>query len=317
MRDELVTIFGGSGFVGRHVVRQLAKAGYRLRVAVRQPNLANFLLPMGRVGQIQIVPCDVTAEASIARALEGAHITINLVGTLAPHGRQSFNALHVAAPELIARHAKLKGLTRVVHVSAIGARADAASRYARSKAEGEAAIAREFPDATILRPSIVFGPEDKFFNRFANWTRYLPALPLIGGGRTHFQPVFVGDVAEALFRALEDPGSKGRIYELGGPRVYTFRELMALILRETGRQRLLLPVPFAFASLKAMVLGLLPSPILTLDQVRQLREDNVVTEGGDIRTFASVGLQPTAAEAILPAYLWRFRKTGQFEVPAA
>ena len=317
MRDELVTIFGGSGFVGRHIVRRLAKAGYRLRVAVRQPNLANFLLPMGRVGQIQIVPCDVTAEASIARALEGAHIAINLVGTLAPRGRQSFNAIHATAPELIARHAKLKGLTRVVHVSAIGARADAASRYARSKAEGEAAIVREFPEATILRPSIVFGPEDRFFNRFANWTRYMPALPLIGGGRTRFQPVFVGDVAEAASRALEDSGSKGRIYELGGPRVYTFRELMALVLRETSRRRLLLPVPFPFASLQGMVLGLLPSPILTLDQVRQLREDNVVTEGGEVRTFAALGLQPTAAEAILPAYLWRFRKTGQFEVPAA
>jgi NADH dehydrogenase len=311
MQNELVTVFGGTGFVGRHAVRALAKAGHRIRVAVRYPNKGFFLPPMGQVGQVVLVKCNVREAEQVAAAVRGADAVVNLTGVLYSRGEQSFEALHVEAAETIARCAREAGARTLVHVSAIGADKDAASKYAASKGEGEARVRAAFPGAAILRPSLVFGPEDDFFNRFAALARLLPALPLIGGGHTKFQPVFVGDVAAAIARCAADPGLGGRTYELGGPTVYSFKELMQIVLRETGRKRLLLPVPFALAALKAMVLQFLPKPLLTPDQVTLLKSDNVAGGGGD--TLAAFGIVPTSVEAEVPAYLWRFRAKGQYD----
>jgi uncharacterized protein YbjT (DUF2867 family) len=308
---SLVTVFGGSGFLGRHTVRALAKAGYRIRVAVRHPNLGNFLPPMGTVGQIQIVKANVEDEDQIVAAVRGADIVINLVGILYQSGHQRFEAIHAEAAGAIAKAAKAAGAHALVHVSAIGADADSESAYARTKAEGETRVREAFPDATILRPSIMFGPEDNFFNRFAGLARMLPFLPLIGGGHTKFQPVYVSDVATAIVKCTQDSTTRGKTYELGGPSVYSFKELMALLLRETGRKNLLVPVPFALAMLKATFLGMLPKPLLTRDQVKLLKTDNVVSSSA--LNLADLGIQPDSAEAIVPSYLWRFRAEGQFE----
>lgn len=311
---KLVTVFGGSGFLGRYTVRALARAGHRIRVAVRQPHLANFVLPMGHVGQIQIVHANVTDGETVARALKGADAAVNLVGILYESGRQKFRVLHADAAETIASAARDAGATALVHVSAIGADPQSDSVYARTKGEGEARVREAYPGAAILRPSIVFGPEDRFFNRFAGLARISPALPLIGGGRTRFQPVYVVDVASAVLSCIENPANAGRTYELGGPGVYTFRELMRLVLAETNRRRLLVPVPWSIAMLKAAFLGLLPNPMLTRDQVRLLRRDNVVAP--DAPGLADLGITPEPPEAIIPSYLWRFRREGQFEDPA-
>jgi NADH dehydrogenase len=310
---KLVTVFGGSGFLGRYTVRALARAGHRIRVAVRKPHLANFLLPMGHVGQIQIVHADVTDGDSVARALKGADAAVNLVGILYESGRQKFEKLHADAAETVARTAREEGAGALAHISAIGADAKSEAVYARTKAEGELRVRNAFADAAILRPSIVFGPEDQFFNRFAALARISPALPLIGGGNTKFQPAYVVDVAAAILRCVAGATTAGRTYELGGPRIYTFRELMHLVLAETNRRRLLVPVPWGIAMLKASFLGLLPKPILTRDQVRLLKHDNVVAR--DALTFADLGIEPELVEAIIPAYLWRFRREGQFEAP--
>ncbi len=309
----LVTVFGGSGFLGRYVARALAQAGHRIRVGVRYPNLANYLLPMGHVGQIQIVRTNVGDADQVARALRGAKAAVNLVGILYESGRQRFQRVHAEGAGMVAEAAKREGLQSLVHVSAIGANAQSESLYARSKAEGESRVRGAFPGATILRPSIVFGPEDDFFNRFAALARLSPVLSLIGGGHTRFQPVYVCDVAEAVLRCATEPETAGRTYELGGPSIYTFKELMQLVLAETHRRRLLLPIPFSIAMLKASVLGLLPRPMLTRDQVRLLRQDNVVS--ANARTLADLDIEPDAAEAIIPNYLWRFRREGQFEDP--
>ena len=310
---KLVSVFGGSGFLGRYAVRALVRAGHRVRVGVRKPHLANFLLPMGQVGQIQIVRCDVADGASVARAFKGAHAAVNLVGILYESRRQKFQGLHAEAAERIAQVARAESVGALVHVSAIGANPKSEAVYARTKAEGEARVRQAFPAATILRPSVVFGPEDQFFNRFAALARISPALPLIGGGNTRFQPVYVCDVATAVQRAVDDPAMAGRTCELGGPRIYTFRELMRLVLAETNRRRWLVPVPWSVAMLKAAFLGLLPKPMLTRDQVRLLRRDNVVSL--DALTLADLGIEPEPAEAIIPTYLWRFRREGQFEAP--
>jgi NADH dehydrogenase len=311
MQSRIVTIFGGSGFLGRHIVRALAKDGWRIRAGVRYPQLAEFLRPMGLVGQIQPVKASVTDDASVARAVEGADAVINLVGSFAGvfSDRQAF-AINAEAAGRVARAAAAAGVSRLVHMSALGVSETSRSSYARSKAEGEAAVRAAFPNATILRPSVVFGPEDSFFNRFANMARYSPFLPLIGGGQTKFQPVFVGDVALAVKTVLaREP--QAATYELGGPGVYTFRELMELTLKVTGRGRFLVPLPFPVASLMSWPMGLLPGAPLTPDQVRLLKTDNIVTDGA--KGFADLGIVPDAAEAIVPGYLWRFRKTGQFQ----
>jgi NADH dehydrogenase len=317
--DRFVTVFGASGLVGRHAVRALAQAGWRIRAVCRYPNLANYLLPAGLPGQIQLIKGNVRDDDCVASALEGADAAVNLTGVLYSHGKQSFDALHVDAARRIGRLAREAGIKTLIHVSAIGADLDAGSRYARSKGAGEKALRGEFPEAAILRPSLVFGPEDQFFNKFAWLARISPVLPLIGGGRTKFQPVFVGDVAAAILRVLGDPATHGKTYELGGPTVYTFKELLQLIRRETGRKRLLVPWPFFLASINGFFLQMpslfLPiTPLLTVDQVRLLRTDNVVHEGAP--SLAELGIVPVSVEAIVPSYLWRFRAKGQFQEAA-
>ncbi|MDP3342296.1 complex I NDUFA9 subunit family protein [Frigidibacter sp.] len=322
--QQLVTVFGGSGFVGRHVVRALVKRGYRVRVAVRRPDLAGFLQPLGTVGQIHAVQANLRYPESVAAAVKGAAAVVNLVGILQEGGRQSFSGVQAGGARAVAQACAAAGITRLVQVSAIGAARDSASLYARSKADGEAAVQAAVPGAIVLRPSIVFGPEDAFFNRFASLARMLPMLPLIGGGETKFQPVFVGDVAEAVARAVEGGVPEGRIYELGGPEVKSFRELLAYICEVTDRKRLLVPLPFPLARIQArlfeavdmLTMGLLPDALkLTRDQVTLLESDNVVSAEAVAqgRSFEALGIVPVSVEAIVPSYLWRFRKTGQFE----
>jgi uncharacterized protein YbjT (DUF2867 family) len=308
---SVVTVFGGSGFIGRHTVRALADAGYRVRVAVRSPNLANFLLPAGHVGQIQVVKCNVRNAEQVAAALRGADAAVNLVGVLYSRGGQSFNALHAEAAGTIAQAAKDAGVQTLVHVSAIGADEESQAAYARSKVEGEKLVREAFPAATILRPSLVIGPEDQFFNKFASLARFIPFLPLVGGGHTKFQPVFVGNVADAIVKCVADSATHGKTYELGGPGIYSFKELMEFLLRAIDRKRLLVPFPSWLMMLKAYFWQFLPTPPLTPDQVRMLGTDNVVSPGA--LTFADLGIAPDGIEAVAPAYLWRFRLRGQYE----
>jgi uncharacterized protein YbjT (DUF2867 family) len=312
--ETLVTVFGGSGFLGRHTVRALANRGYRIRVAVRRPELTGYLRPMGRVGQIHAVQANVRAPQSVAAALRDADIAINLVGILSERGRQRFDAIQAEGAETVALAAQSAG-ARLVHVSAIGADANSHSRYAHSKAEGERRVLAAAPTATIMRPSIAFGPEDDFFNRFAALARLAPALPLPGGGHTHFQPVFAGDVAEAIALAVDGSAKPAAVYELGGPAVRTFRELMSFMLATIERRRLLVPVPFGLLKLQAAFAQFLPGPPITPDQVEMLKRDNVVSDEarGDGRTLEALGIIPETVEAIVPTYLWRFRKTGQFD----
>ncbi|WP_309088490.1 complex I NDUFA9 subunit family protein [Phenylobacterium sp.] len=311
--QNLVTVFGGSGFVGNQAVRQLARAGWRVRVAVRNPNLGYRMRLLGDVGQIDVVQANVRDEASVRRALEGATASVNLVAVLYETGRQKFQALHVDGARTVAQAAQDLGVTRVVQMSALGAAPDAPSAYARTKAEGEAVVRQIRPDAVILRPSIVFGPEDRFFNKFAQMASFSPALPLIGGGETRFQPVFVGDVGKAIARVVTDSDAAGQTYELGGAAEFSFRQLMEMMLAETGQRRLLLPVPFAAAgplgALGDLIAGIVAPPI-TSDQVQSLRADNVVS--GQYPGLPELGLTPTTLEAVLPTYLYRYRKGGQY-----
>jgi NADH dehydrogenase len=313
--DSLITVYGGSGFVGRHVIRALCKRGYRIRVAVRRPELAGHLQPLGRVGQIHAVQANLRYPQSVDAAARGADAVINLVGILFERGRQRFDAVQASGAEAVALAAAAHG-ARVVHVSSIGADENSSSAYARAKAMGERLVLAATPAATILRPSVVFGPEDDFFNRFAALARFAPALPLIGGGHTRFQPVYVGDVAAAVVAAVDGHTRPGTVYELGGPEVKTFKEILQYVLATTGRNRLLVPLPFGVAQVKAWFLQFLPKPLLTPDQVEQLKRDNVVSEEAkrEGRTLEGLGIAPTAIEAIAPSYLWRFRKTGQFTV---
>jgi uncharacterized protein YbjT (DUF2867 family) len=311
--DTLITVFGGSGFLGRHVVRALAKRRYRIRVAVRRPELAGFLQPLGSVGQIHAVQANLRFPRSVEAAVRDASVVINLVGILHESGRQSFDAVQHFGAEQVALAASAFG-ARVIHVSAIGADENSPSQYAQSKARGEQSVRAAAPDAAILRPSIVFGPEDEFFNRFAAMARMMPVLPLVGGGLTKFQPVFAGDVAEAVAGLVETNAGAAKTYELGGPEVRSFRELMEYVLATTERSRMLVSVPFSLAKLQSYFLQFLPNPPLTPDQVDMLRIDNVVSEAS-IReglTLPGLGITPASYEAIVPSYLWRFRKTGQF-----
>jgi len=311
--ETLVTVFGGSGFLGRHVVRALAKRGYRIRVAVRRPDLAGHLQPLGRVGQIHAVQANLRYAASVDAAMRDADVAINLVGILYERGRQRFDSVMTYGAEAVALAAAAYG-ARVIHVSALGADPESPSHYARAKATAEKAVLAAVPSAVLLRPSILFGPEDDFFNRFAAMARMLPVLPLVGGGHTRFQPVFVGDVATAIADVVDGKGKTGTTYELGGPEVRTFKELMEFVLATIERRRLLVPLPFGLASFKAQFLQFLPKPPLTPDQVELLRRDNVVSEEAlrEGRSLAAFGIEPTAMETIVPSYLWRFRKTGQF-----
>ena len=323
-QDRLITVFGGAGFLGRHVVRALAQRGWRIRVASRRPDLAIHVLTTGRVGQVNAMQANLRYPASVAAALRGADACVNLVGILAEGGRQNFEAVHTFGTRAVVTAAKEAGITRVAHVSAIGADPDGAALYARSKGRAEAIVRETVPEAVILRPSILFGPEDDFFNRFAAMARIAPVLPLMGGGATRFQPAFVGDVAEAVARAVSGEATPGATYELGGPAVRSFKELMEFVCRVTGRNRALVSIPFGAARLPArlteiasgLLLGAFPKMlVMTPDQLTMLRSDNVVSAAAQAegRTLQGLGIEPVAMETIVPTYLYRFRKTGQFD----
>ena len=311
--QNLVTVFGGSGFVGTQAVRCLAKAGWRIRVAVRNPNLAYRMRLLGDVGQIDVVQANVRDVPSLERALEGATASLNLVGLLFETGRQGFSSVHVEGARNIAEAARTCGVARLVQMSALGADPESPALYARTKAQAEAAVRAVYPDAVIVRPSIVFGSGDGFFERFAGMAQMSPALPLIGGGTTKFQPVFVGDVGQALARIVASPDAAGQTYELGGPVAYSFKDLMEKLLAEIGLRRALVPLPFPVASLIGKLGELttfLMKPPITSDQVELLKTDNVVS--GACPGLAELGITPTTLEAVLPTYLYRYRKGGQY-----
>ena len=304
MHDKVVTIFGGSGFIGRYVVQRLAELGAVIRVPTRRPERAIFLKPMGGVGQVNVEPWNPTAPGEVERQLAGSDFAVSLIGILFERRGGDFARVQGNLPGEIGAAATKLGLEHVVHVSAIGADPHSPAEYGRTKAAGEAALRASFPQATILRPSIVFGPEDGFFNRFARMSQISPALPLIGGGRTRFQPVYVGDVADAVVAGLTRPEAAGRTYELGGPSIYTFKELLGYLLKVTGRRRLLLDLPFGVAALQARLLSFLPEPPLTLDQLELLKSDNVVASGAP--GLADLGIAATPLEVIVPTYLKAF-----------
>lgn len=306
----IVTVIGGSGFLGRYIVHDLANRGWRVRVAVRNTDRALFLRPMGAVGQIVPIFCNIRDDASVAASVSGADIVINLVGLLYERGRQTFAATHAEGSARVARLAEQANVRRLIHVSAVGAHSSSPSRYAQTKAAAEEAVKSAFPEATVLRPSIVFGAEDGFFNLFARLSRYAPVLPLIGGGKTRFQPVYVADVAAAVMACLDDPATQGKTYELGGPHIYSFKDLMTLILKETKRKRLMMSVPWGIAKLQGSILGMFPKPLLTRDQVVLLQADNIVAP--DARTLSDLGIEPTPVEIILPTYLDKYRVGGRY-----
>ncbi len=311
--DTLVTVFGGSGFVGRHVVRALAKRDYRIRVAVRRPELAGFLQPLGRVGQVHTVQANIRNPASIKAAMRDASIVVNLVGILSESGKQSFDAVQAEGAGAIARAAAEIG-ARMVHVSAIGADANSESAYARAKATGESNVLAAVPTASILRPSLVFGPEDSLTNRFASLARMAPVMPVFGA-ETKMQPVFVGDVAQAVADAAAGKTRPGAVYELGGPEVLTMQEIVEIVLKTIERERMILPVPMGIAKLKSYFLQFAPGDFkLTPDQVAMLKVDNVVSDAAKAAglTLEGLGIAPDSLEAVAPQYLWRFRATGQF-----
>jgi uncharacterized protein YbjT (DUF2867 family) len=317
--DTLVTVFGGSGFLGRNVVRALAKRDYRIRVAVRRPELAGHLQPLGKVGQIHGVQANLRYPASVEAAMRDSHVAINLVGILTESGAQTFEAVQGRGAETVAKAATAVG-ARMVHVSAIGADENSPSRYAQAKAAGERAVASALPSAVILRPSILFGPEDDFTNRFAALARLSPMLPLIGGGETKLQPAYVGDVATAVADAVEGKTRAGAVYELGGPEVLSMREIMKIILDITDRDRMLVSLPFGLAKLQSLLLQFAPGPFkLTPDQVELLRSDNVVSDAAKAAglTLEGLGISSDSIEAIAPQYLWRFRPAGQFQRKSA
>ncbi len=327
MSKRIITVFGGSGFLGRHVIRKLARKESIIRVAVRKPELAGFLRPLGNLGQVVPIQTNIRDDTSIGRALEGATDVINLVGILYETRQQGFSDIHTIAPNRIGKAASASGIERLVHVSAIGASSSSNSKYLRSKALGEEVLLQEFPTATIVRPSILFGPGDNFFNKFGSLARILPVLPIffalgqklkfrfeglylipeIEAGTTRFQPVYVSDVAEAIVTTLytHSKQSKGKTYELGGPTVYSFRQLMEMIAKTTKHKRLLLPIPYQFAEIMGLGAQLLPIPPLTIDQVRTLRIDNVVDD--DASTFNQLNISPSPLELILPTYMNRFQ----------
>jgi NADH dehydrogenase len=315
----LVTVFGGSGFIGTQVVRALARRGWRVRVAVRNATRGAALRMAGDVGQVQVVRCDITDKAAVAQAVQGADAVINLVGILFETGGRKFQALHVEGATNVAEAARAAGAKRLTHISALGADANGKADYARTKGQAEAAVRAAFPGAVVIRPSIVFGSGDNFLNRFAAMATWSPVLPLIGGGHTRFQPVHVADVAEAVAAATVSAEAEGQTFELGGPSVWTFEDILKFILRETNRQNILLPLPFPVARLIGSLaqipalIGLTPQ--LTKDQVTLLETDNVVSPGA--KGLADLGIEPSGIEAIAPGYLWRYRDGGQYaENPA-
>jgi len=314
MTKGLVTVFGGSGFLGKHVVRALVKEGWRVRVPVRRPHTAQDLKVIGNVGQVQLMQANIRFAKSVERAVEGSEAVINLVSLLYQAGKQNFESVHVRGAETLAQAAKAQDISNFVQVSAIGADIESDSDYARTKAQGEAAVRTAIPTSDIMRPSIIFGPEDSFFNRFAAMTQIAPALPLLGGGETRMQPVYVGDIAKAIAKVI-GTGTNGTDYELGGPQIYSFKELMQFMLEAIDRKRLLVPLPWFAANMLGFageLSGYAPfvAPFLTRDQVKNLKIDNIVSEGAN--GFADLGIQLETIESIVPSYLERYRKYGQF-----
>ena len=313
MNNQLVTVYGGSGFVGRYIVRRLAASGARVRVAVRDTEKAYFLKTCGDLGQVSLVPTSIASDAEVARAAEGADWVVNAVGILFERGKRTFDAVHVTGAERVAKAAAAAGASRLVHLSALGADAEAPSAYARSKADGEKAVMAAFPNATILRPSVIFGPEDDFFNRFADLGRITRTMPYFtntnphaeGGGGTKFQPVYVADVAKAAERVLADENHSGRLYELGGPMVYDMRTVLEMINHYTDRQAMVLGLPFLLGQMMALWFQFWPKPLLTPDQLKLLRTDNVLT--GAAPVLKDLNLDATTVESIVPTYLRRFR----------
>ncbi len=304
---SVATVFGGSGFIGRYIVKRLAKKGFVVRVAVRDPEGALFLKPMGAVGQVVPLYASLTNEPTVRRAVEGAALVVNAVGILAERRSGDFQRIHAEGAGLVGRLAAAASVERVVHLSAIGADPHAASRYATSKGIGESVLREAFPGATILRPSLVFGPEDQLFNRFAAMARLLPFMPMICGD-TNFQPVYVGDVADAVMAALARPDAAGAVYELGGPRVWSMRELLTYILHETGRNRRLVSIPMGLARLQAFFMEFVPGKPLTRDQLLMLQRDNVTS--GEMPGLKELDIVPTPIELVVPSYLRRFQAGG-------
>ncbi len=326
MARRIVTVFGGSGFVGRHLVKRLVQRGYSVRVAVRDVEAANFLKPMADAGQIVPWPCNVTRPAEVTAALDGAQAAVNLVGILFEWGSQTFDSVHLEGARNVAEQAAALGINRFVHMSALGADKDSDADYARTKGLAEEAVRAALPEAVIVRPSVIFGPEDNFFNQFAAMSRISPVLPVMGApmipkislggespikidffgdGGPKFQPVYVGDVAEAIAVALDNPSARGTTFELGGPAVYSFKELMELVLAVTGRKCRLVPFPLLAAEFQALFLERLPKPLLTRDQVKLLQHDNVLS--GNAPGLADLGIEAQTAEAIIPTYLVQYR----------
>ena len=311
MRSQRTAVLGGSGFIGRYIVKRLAARGDVVPVGCRNAEAAKFLKPMGDVGQVEPLNVAIDDDVVLRAFVAGGGAVINCIGILRESGSQTFERIHHTGPALFARIAREEGITRLVHISAIGADSRSSSAYARTKAAGEAAVRDAFPTATILRPSLVFGPEDQFFNRFAAMATMMPVLPLIGGGETRFQPIYVGDVADAAVRCLDDPTTAGRTYELGGPKIFTFRELLELLLYEIRRKRRFFDLSFGMAGLQARLMAILPNPPLTPDQVELLKSDNVVSPTA--LTLSTLGIAPTPVEPILPTYLDRFRRGGWYQ----
>ena len=314
---KLAVVFGGSGFVGRHIVSALAKRGYRVRAAVRRPDLAGYLQPMGAVGQVQPVQANLRFPDSIQRAVAGADVVINCVGLLAQSGAQTFEAVHVEGARAVAKAARDAGVAQLVHISAIGADSNGKAHYAKTKAAGEQAVLQEFPTAIVLRPSIVFGAEDEFFNRFAAIARLSPVMPLIGSGATKFEPVYAGDLAASVANIADGQGVAGKTYELGGPETLTFRQVLERTLEYTDRSRIIVPMPFWLATVQAALTWPLPNALrpITVDQVRLLKTDNIVSEAAvaEGRTLRGLGVyNPTAIGSIVPGYLERFKPRGQY-----
>lgn len=310
-QEKVICIFGGTGFLGHNVTQHLARAGYRIKIATRIPESAYELKTYGTIGQICAVPCDYRDPASINAAVKGCYGVVNLIGILYQKGKNSFQHAHVDIPTRIAKACQDNKVEKFTHVSALGIE-ESSSKYAKSKRDGEAAILKEFPAVSILRPSVVFGSGDSFINLFAKLSVFLPFLPLYGGGKTKFQPVFVGDIADAVLTIMDEKTDKfeGQTYHLGGTKVYSFKEIYEVILKETNRKRPLINMPWPVAKIQATFLGLLPKPLLTLDQIKSLRTDNVVPEG--VKAFEDLGIAPTAMETIIPKYLSCHRRGGRF-----
>jgi NADH dehydrogenase len=308
--EKVVCIFGASGFIGRHLIRRLTKKDFRVVAATRSPYLHGYLKPLGNPGQIDLEKVNLFDEERLRILIKNSDVVINLVGILHETKKQKFENIHAKFPDLLSKLCSELNIKKLVHISALGINETVSSQYMQSKLKGEKNIINNFNRSVILRPSVIFGPEDKFFNQFASMADFFPVLPLIGGGLTYFQPIYVGDIAKSIMAVLEKEEINNNIFELGGPQIFTFKELMKILLKEINKKRFLIPIPFLFAKFQAKILQLLPKPLLTTDQVEMLKYDNIVTN--KYPTLKDLKINPKTIEAVLPNYIWRFRKGGQF-----